>query len=430
MAKRIASLIGLPPLGAVGMALALTMMLLTAVTTKAQTYSVLYSFTGGADGGYPAASLILDKAGNLYGTTSLGGLSNCFFGGCGVVFKVNSSTGDETVLYSFCPGGGSCTDGSSPGFVLGNGTFFLAPNAALIADAAGNLYGTTSFGGSSPANCGFFTPCGVVFKLDTAGNETVLYNFCSQINCADGVDPSNPLVGDAAGNLYGTTWGNVFKIDTTGAQTVLHNFTGYPTDGAVAQTSLVRGASGNLYGTTVLAGSYGDGVAFRLTTTGKETIYSFIGGKHGQNPYGALIRDAQGNFYGTTASGGTAGGGSCSIDGCGTIFRLDAHGRETDLYNFTGTNGDGANPYSGLIRDEEGNLYGTTYAGGAYGLGTVFKLDKTGQEAVLYSFCSGGYPCTDGQGPYTALVRDAAGNLYGTASGGANGAGVVFKITP
>src|SRR5215472_2538063 len=169
MAKRIASLIGLPPLGAVGMALALTMMLLTAVTTKAQTYSVLYSFTGGADGGYPAASLILDKAGNLYGTTSLGGLSNCFFGGCGVVFKVNSSTGDETVLYSFCPGGGSCTDGSSPGFVLGNGTFFLAPNAALIADAAGNL--------------------------------------------------------------YGTTWGNVFKIDTTGAQTVLHNFTGYPTDG-------------------------------------------------------------------------------------------------------------------------------------------------------------------------------------------------------
>jgi uncharacterized repeat protein (TIGR03803 family) len=243
---------------------------------------------------------------------------------------------------------------------------------------------------------------------------------------------------DSKGILYGTTWGEVFKIDTTGAETVLHNFAGYPTDGAYPTNGLVRDWEG-IYGTAEYGGAYGDGVAFKLDTTGKETLYSFPGGKHGQNPHGGLIRDAEGNFYGTTVFGGTVGGGSCSAspDGCGTVFKLDKpdklheYFRETDLYSFTGTNGDGANPYATLIEDAEGNLYGTTYLGGAYASGTVFKLDKTGQETVLYSFCPGGGSCTDGSQPTTGLVRDAVGNLYGTTTfGGANGAGVVFKIAP
>lgn len=427
-----------PRLGAVGMVLALTMVLSTAVTSKAQTFSVLHNFTGGADGGAPNASLILDKTGNLYGTAAIGGANSCsfFVGNCGVVFKVDSSTGSETVLYNFCPGGGSCTDGENPGDFLTlfgqTSIVFYPTNAPLVADAAGNLYGTTPWGGSSQGICGFGFPCGVVFKLDTAGNETVLYNFCSQTNCADGVQPSNPLILDAAGNLYGATLGEVFKIDTTGALTVLHNFTGYPTDGATAATNLVRDAQGNLYGTTYQGGAYGQGVAFKLTPKGRETLYSFPGGERGQNPYGGLIRDAQGNLYGTTLYGGNVGGASCGTNGCGTVFELNAEGREkTDLYSFTGANGDGATPYASLVRDAEGNLYGTTFAGGAYGQGTVFKVDKTGKETVLHSFCSGGFPCADGQQPTTGVVLDAAGNLYGTtAGGGANFFGVVYKITP
>lgn len=341
---------------------------------------------------------------------------------------MNSSTGTETVLYSFCPAGGSCTDGWGPGL---NCCSSSVSDAALIRDGKGNIYGTTALGGSGLSNCFFSLPCGVVFELDKAGQETVLYNFCSQPSCADGLEPLHPLIRDTKGNLYGTTLANVFKIDTTGAETVLHNFTGYPTDGLIPATALMRDGGGNIYGTTYSGGAYGDGVAFRLdTTTGTETLYSFPGGMQGQSPYGGLIRDVEGNFYGTTTAGGTSVDESCTSDGCGTVFKLDAHGRESVLYSFTGANGDGANPSARLIRDAEGNLYGTTNAGGAHGSGTVFKLDNAGQETVLYSFCSLA-SCADGQQPTTGLVQDAAGNLYGTTFyGGANGSGVVFKIAP
>jgi uncharacterized repeat protein (TIGR03803 family) len=219
-----------------------SVVLLLAMTPRgqAQTYEVLYSFTGGANGGHPYAGLVRDAAGNLYGTTDMGGTAKV-----GTVFKV-SKGGKETLLHTFL----GHPDGAYP-------------QAGLLRDTAGNLYGTTSIGGSHQ--------CGTVFKLDTTGKETVLYSFCSVTRAEDGRNPHAGLIGDAAGNLYGTTlyggstacvWGNrgcgvVFKLDTNGNETVLYNFCSEKncTDGAVPYAGLVRDAAGNLYGTTELIGS-------------------------------------------------------------------------------------------------------------------------------------------------------------------------------
>jgi uncharacterized repeat protein (TIGR03803 family) len=292
------------------------------------------------------------------------------------------------------------------------------PYAGLVGDSAGNLYGTTSDGGAS----GY----GVVFKVNKTG-ETVLYSFTGG---ADGAKPLAGLIRDLAGNLYGTTfsggasgYGVVFKLDTTGTETVLHSFTEKP-GGANPEAGLIQDSAGNLYGTTGGGGASGLGVAFKLDTTGTEKLlHSFTGGADGESPQAGLIRDAAGNFSGTTYKGGGASG--CGDRGCGVVFKLDTTGTETVLYSFPGTEADGAYPYSGLIRDSAGNLYGTTYAGGASHNGVVFKLDTTGTETVLYSFIGG----VDGGLPYAGLTRDLAGNLYGTTySGGASNNGVVFKL--
>ncbi len=398
-------------------------------TASGYTYTVLHSFCAEAectDGWAPMAGLIQDAAGNLYGTTSAGGTT---WGG-GTVFKVDS-TGQETVLYNFCSRGGqNCTDGWSP-------------VAGLIQDAAGNLYGTTS-GGGHQANF-----AGTVFKLDSTGHEKVLYNFCSVEKCADGLAPAAGLVQDAAGNLYGTTQyggtgncddgfdfgcGTVFKL-TGRTETVLYSFTGTGGDDAFP-SGLMRDAKGNLYGTTPNGGANYAGTVFKVDSTDHEKVlYNFCseGGSSctdGYAPTSGLIRDAEGNLYGTTAGGGANGGG--------TVFKLDKKGHETVLYNFCSEGGanctDGGGP-NGLMEDAQGNRYGTTAGGGANGYGTVFKLDRMGQETVLYSFCSvGSFPnCTDGWAPAGGLIQDAAGNLYGTTSeGGANyyWAGTVFKLTP
>ena len=391
---------------------------------QAQTYTALYTFTGGTDGGAPGAGVVRDSAGNLYGTTTSGGLASSCSGGCGVVFKLDP-TGAETVLYSFTGG----ADGAHP-----NG---------LIRDSAGNLYGTTAGGGFVGVGA-CSGGCGVVFKLDPNGKETVLHRFRG--GKTDGAQTESGVMRDRAGNLYGTThrggasnWGVVFKLDPAGQETVLYSFTG-GTDGGYANSVPVRDSEDNLYGTTESGGTgkpcgMGCGTVFKLDSAGQETVlYSFGGGTDGVGPWvgpqAGVIRDRAGNLYGTAY-------GSSTFDCCGTVFKLDPTGAETVLHRFTGGM-DGGSPQAGLIRDSAGDLYGTTSAGGISkpcigGCGVVFKLDPTGTETVLYSFTGR----TDGANPQARVIRDSAGNLYGTTThgglaGGCGGwgCGVVFKLQP
>jgi uncharacterized repeat protein (TIGR03803 family) len=368
-------------------------------SAQAQSFGVLYAFTAQPDGGSPIAGLIRDAAGNLYGTTNGGGAL-----GYGTVYRVDAA-GTETVLYSFA---GPPTDGAYP-------------SAALVMDAAGNLYSTTSLGGAA----GY----GTVFKLDASGTETVLHSFARPPR--DGAYPGAALVMDAAGSFYSTTTrggasnaGTVFKLDTAGRETVLHSFTGGK-DGALPVAGLVGDAAGNLFGTTTLGGASNSGTVFKLDRTGKKTVlYSFAGGSDGAWPIAGLVRDSGGNFYGTTEAGGATGNG--------TVFKLDASGNETILYSFGGAP-DGATPMAGLIRDVGGTLYGTTLRGGSSFVcnvsggtcGTVFRLSAAGKETVLHSFTG-----SSGGNPEGVLVRDAKGNLYGTAVSGGPGDGVVFKLNP
>ena len=376
--------------------------------------TVLYNFTGNPvsnDGGQPIGGLVMDSAGNLYGTTASGGND---FGG--TVFKVDPA-GNVTFLVLF-----------NPHFPT-NG---LTPEAGLIIDSAGNLYGTTYSGGSGNV--------GTVFKLSPTTGITVLYNFTG-IN-ADGANPAAALTMDTAGNLYGTTLhggsageGIVFKLDPTGKETVLHSFTGISGDGANPGGTLVIDGAGNLYGTTLNGGSASKGIVFKLDSTGTETVlYSFTGTNgDGANPQSGLVIDSSGNLFGTLASGGTAGKG--------IVFKVDPTGLETVLHSFTGTSGDGSEPLASLTQDSAGNLYGTTWLGGTSGGGTIFQLNSANQETVLFSFAGlngdGAGPSTGLVPPSIALIQDSAGNLYGTTGlGGASavsyrsGAGTVFKLDP
>lgn len=280
-------------------------------------------------------------------------------------------------------------------------------------DSKGNLYGTTALGGTAGS--------GAVFKLDTAGKETILYSFTGS---TDGDQPQSRLVQDTAGNLYGTTvmggvsnCGTIFKIDTAGTQSVLHSFA-CGADGQYPYSGLNRDAAGNLYGTTGGDGFATYGTVFKLDTSGHETVlYSFNGGADGSQPMGPVNPDTAGNLYGTTYSGGS---------GDGTVFKLDKNGDETVLYSFAG-GADGANPLGGLVRDKSGNLYGTTEKGGVSNSGTVFKVDSSDRETVLHSFSKTG---KDGKYPETGLVKDKKGNLYGTTYLGGTGVGIVFKLAP
>jgi uncharacterized repeat protein (TIGR03803 family) len=307
------------------------------------------------------------------------------------------------------------------------------PAGGLVRDAAGNLYGTTIAGG----DFGY----GTIFKLSTSGQETALHSFGSVDN--DGIDPMGDLFRDGAGNLYGTTenggtynHGAVFKLNANGAYSVLYSFTG-GADGGYPLAGVIRDAAGNLYGTTLAGGVSRYGTVFRLNTTGEETVlHSFGPDKGGDDPMGGLIEDAAGNLYGTASEGGDLDCNNIGF-GCGTVFKLSATSVYTVLYTFRGET-DGGLPLAGLILDAEGNLYGTTSMGGeldcdaGFGCGTVFKLDSAGNETVLYSFIGG----IGGSSPQANLVRDAAGNLYGTTGAGGDlsclvggdGCGIVFKL--
>jgi uncharacterized repeat protein (TIGR03803 family) len=316
----------------------------------------------------------------------------------GTVFKVDTA-GHETVLHAFTGEGG--------------GSSLNLPNYLML--DGGYLYGT--------AGCaGVGDPCwpGVVYKLDLAGSYTVLYAFHGGV---DGRGPIGGVVRDANGNLYGTTeyggtagQGVIFKIDPAGHETVLYNFA----DGAAGANpagNLWRDSAGNLYGTTQDGGtSNGDGVVFKLDTAGNYSALHMFTGADGDFPASGVISDPAGNLYGTTLEGGGSN--------LGVVFTLDTSGQETVLYSFP-AGVDGVNPESAVALDAAGNIYGTTYQGGSNNLGVVYKVDATGHETLLHTFTGG----DDGIWPMAGVTLDAAGNLYGTTSGGGSSdKGIVYKL--
>lgn len=426
-----------------------TLAIIITMTTvaAAQQENILLNFSnGGSSGSDPYSDLIFDKAGNLYGTTVFGGTGtgvNCNYDGCGTVFElVRQANGGwvERVLHNFQGHGG---DGAQP-------------FAGLTFDAAGNLYGTTTVGGRS-TNCSL-QGCGTVFELSPTASgqweEKVIYSFKAR---DDGASPSGGVVLDAEGNLYGTTsdgnlagcgnCGLVYELSPSASgvwtEKVLYNFP--PTGPTQPTGKLVLDAAGNIYGI-----AYSDAV-FELSPKADgyylTVLHNFAdNGVDGYLPHGGLISDAEGNLYGTTIQGGI---GQCANEhhayfGCGTVFEMvkpTAPGgawTENILYTFPGSNLSDPAPKGGVIFDAEGNLYGTTYGGGVYGLaygglGTVFRLtpawDGSWTEKTLHSFGNG----TDGFWPMGGLVADSAGNLYGTTSWGGisgGGSGIVFEITP
>jgi uncharacterized repeat protein (TIGR03803 family) len=415
-----------------------TVTLLVSSTWAGAQETVLHSFTNnGEDGFYPSTSLIFDTAGNLYGTTHMGGEGggpSCSVG-CGTVFQFAPGAGGtwtETVLHSF-------SDNGKDGYY---------PYASLIFDAAGNLYGTTGEGGAHDF--------GTVFELtptaDGGWTEKILHSFNQ--NGKDGYEPRASVTFDTKGNLYGTTYGGgahnsgaVFELVPKAGggwtEKILRSFNDKGEGGYWLNAGLILDAAGNLYGTTFWGGNSrcgreGCGTVFELIPKGSgswtEKVLHRFNGAEGVRPSSGLIFDASGNLYGTTQLGGGA-------HNSGTVFELlpKAGGGWTEkiLHRFH-KDPDGAVPVGGLIFDSAGNLYGTTASGGAYyNGGTVFELTPTAggswAEEILYSFDRNG---GSGFSPQASLILDASGNLYGTTVNGGGGTGcdfgcgTVFEITP
>jgi len=386
----------------------------------AQTYSVIYNFTGGQDGATPKAGVTLDQAGNLYGTTATGAnlSDNCGpIEGCGTVYELKrrNSAWLFNLLYTF-----HFSDGASPW-------------SRVVFGPSGLLYGTTTFGGIENRECTDLG-CGTVFSLQPPAtfcrsvlcpwNETVLYKFMMG---ADGAYPGyGDVVFDQNGNVYDTnaggTAGTVFELspsDNGWSLSVLYNFRQPPAPYYTGPAAgVILDPAGNVYGAAQSGGPYNGGAAYELTipTWTFTDLYDNMGGSDG-----GLIRDSSGNLYGTTLSAGANGGG--------TVYELSPSNggwTYTTLYSLSG----GGGSYAVLTMDGSGDLYGTTILDGAYGQGNVFKLTPSNGGWVytsLHDFTGG----SDGGAPFGQVTLDASGNLYGTASGGgANNKGVVWEITP
>jgi uncharacterized repeat protein (TIGR03803 family) len=295
------------------------------------------------------------------------------------------------------------------------------PTAGLLLGADGLLYGTSQAGG-----VGYL--CGTVFSVSRQGKFKVVYNFLPNVTVLDACGPQAPLIQDKHGNLIGTAPGAVFSVTPGGVEKVLHFFC-HGNDGCSTPQSyagVTEDAHGTIYGTTDQGGVSGQGTVFRIKTDGTETVlYYFTGGNDGALPFSGLVLDGHGNLYGTAAAGGAAG--------WGTVFRITPDGRETTLHSFTGGAG-GSLPETGLVFDTAGNLYGTAICGADSDgcstiAGLVFKLAPDGTYTIIHQF-SRGY---DGQYPTGMLIRAASGKIYGTTQGGgrfANGEGTIFEITP
>lgn len=430
---------------------ALAMAAAFAVSAQAGTYQVIHQFSG-TNGSFPVGSLVADSAGNFYGVNSedYGETGSCTGLGCGNVFKLyqTSSGGWASInLHTFK---GGTKDGSSP-------------QAGLVLDAAGNIYGTTWQGG--------LYGVGTVFELSptsTGGwNYSVIYNFGATY--ADGEGPQAQLTIDSAGNLYGSTisggstagychnlsCGVIYELSPSGSGTwtekVIHSFSG--SDGAWPRAALTPDSAGNFYGITTYGGNLSDcggqgcGTVFELSPSGGgtrtlSTLYAFTGKSDGSYPwYAGVIFDSAGNLYGTTAAGGHDS--QCN-GGCGVVYELSPSGSgawtETPIHGFTGSGGvpaaGGGWPVYNVTLDASGNLYGVTYLGGQDAEGVVYKLAKSGSswtESVLHYFSGGsasGYPYQSG------LSFGPGGNLYGMTIGGSgtgdcnSNCGAVFQVVP
>ncbi len=380
---------------------------------QAQTYSKLHAFNG-TMGALPDGALAQDAAGNLYGTTAYGGAF-----GQGTIFKLDTNK-QLTVLYNFT----GQADGGQP-------------YSGLVIGPDGTLYGTTPYGGAALCEQG----CGVVFSLSPSGQETVLHSFTS---APDGAYPfGGLLVNWSTGIAYGTTseggtstgpWGTVYSLNlNTGLESILYSFTDL-SDGAVPSSTLIEDSAGNLYGTNITGGNERCGVAFSISPSGQETtLHSFGGLLDGQRPYAALVMDGAGNLYGTTQSGGTTG--------AGVAFKLTPSGQETVIHNFSGKRTDGAQP-GGLTLSANGVLYGTTAYGGNGGLGVVYQINTDGSSfTLLHSFSGNLKSRPDGSNPVAPVIVGTSGILYGTTSLGGNfnctvlgtkplGCGEVFQLIP
>lgn len=380
---------------------------------------LVHSFNG-TRGKNPQGALVFDASGNLYGATSSGGV----YGGVAFMLSRNSAgTWVETVLHNF----GNAKDK--------DGTY---PEANLVLDSSGNLYGITLEGGVHNQ--------GTVYKLSPAAGgkwtETILHSFSggTSVNTNDGAEPEAGLLFDSAGNLYGTTaaggnygQGTVFELSPVSGggwiEKIIWSF-GNGTDGANPEGSLIFDSIGNLYGTTERGGAQNSGTVYELSEaagTWTDALLHSFGStpEDGLTPLSTLAFDASGNLYGTTQSGGS---------GYGTVFELSPSGggdwTETILHDFV-NGSDGSGPGSEqLVFDTAGNLYGTTSYGGSHTTGIVFELSPSlggWMETVTHSF--GGV--NDGEFPYAGVIPDSAGNLYGaTFEGGSSGNGIVYEITP
>lgn len=412
----------------------------TRCALQAQVFSTVYSFGGacdvgsgaGTDGSNPfGAGVIADNSGNLYGDTSCGGTY-----GKGTAFElVKSSTGyTEQILYNF-------------GSISGDGN---EPESSLVMDGAGNLYGTTSYGGSNGL--------GTVYKLAKSSSgytEQILHSF-GYNGDAVGVNTGANLIVDSSGNLYGTTmgggvnkYGAVFELTKTSSgysEQILYSFS-YPGTGTGYQPmgGLLMDSSGNLYGTTEYGGANANGTVYELvkspTGYSETTLYSFKPQSQGDATFSEanLIMDASGNLYGTSVDGGANDAGAVFelVKGAAgyteqVIYSFSAG---TYISNYTVVNSDGRNPRAGLVMDGSGNLYGTAFLGGTYGSGAVFELVKSSSgysEKTTHDFSA--YSGTnnanyDGFYPQDNLYLDSSGNLFGTAlNGGATGNGTVFEM--
>jgi uncharacterized repeat protein (TIGR03803 family) len=380
--------------------------MVTASATAGET--VLHNFNAG-DGSLPVGGLISDAAGNLYGTTTMGGVYSE-----GTVFELQPKPKGgwaEKVLYSFNSNG---IDGTQP-------------YSSLVFDKAGNLYGTTNSGGTYGV--------GTVFELTPTSRgswkETILYNFSST---RDGTGPQASVVFDSSGNLYGTTpygglysHGTVFELTPTATgpwtETILHDF--HFLDGQNPYAAVIMDAAGNLYGTTAYGGAHNSGTVLEVSPQGdgqwnESVLFSLSDQTVGSNSFASLIFDTAGNLYGTTYG---------DLNFFGAVFELSpqAGGQWTATYL-----GSGGDPYGGLVMDTAGNIYGTGNGGyDGFPQGEVFKLSpKRGGgwvQTVLHQFSQNG---KDGYNPLCNIILDKSNNIYGvTYQGGLNDTGVVFEIT-
>jgi uncharacterized repeat protein (TIGR03803 family) len=399
--------------------------LLTGARASAQTFTVMHDFLRTGVGGYnPSGNFLLDSSGDLYGVTESGGAN-----GFGTVYELLPQNGGwvEKIVYSFDPSKG---DG-------------IGPNGPLIMDSAGNLYGTTS---SGPKYMSDILDNGVVYELERQANGSftrkILYTFLGYSkNSKDGAIPSANLVFDSAGNLYGTTryggehnWGTVFELSPSGStwtEAILFSFDNSGDSGCQPFGGLVLDSAGNLYGTTNECGANSSGNVYKLSQSGgvwsQTPIYAFDPNNRidGSTPYSGVVFDSAGNLYGVNQLSGAIG--------WGTAYELspqaDGTWTETILHSF-GSGSDGSEPFNAPVLDSAGNVYGTTEEGGEYAGGAIWEISPgaggTWTESVLYNFkTKSGYYSV----PSSGVILDSLGNLYGvTNQGGTEQGGGAYEL--